>query len=93
MRMHDFDDNNVLDGQELIQAFAHLLEHNNETWTEKKLIAMVDNLLTVDTNEDGFVSFSEWLTYIRKASSKDERSAEGDGRIYRQEATHPHQEQ
>lgn len=94
MRMHDFDDNNVLDGQELMQAFGHLLEHNNETWSEKKLVAMVDNLLTVDSNQDGFVSFPEWLSYIRSATSKDEQSAEDGGRGYRQEpAAHPHQDQ
>ncbi|XP_077540424.1 longistatin-like isoform X2 [Haemaphysalis longicornis] len=94
MRMHDFDDNNMLDGLELIQAFAHLLEHNNETRTEKKLVAMVDNLFTIDTNQDGFVSFPEWLSYIRSVSAKDKQSTEGEDRGYRQEeATHPHQEQ
>ncbi|KAH6928786.1 hypothetical protein HPB50_019507 [Hyalomma asiaticum] len=76
MRMHDYDENNHLDGLELMQAFDHLLEHNNETSTETKLVAMVDNLLTVDANNDGLVSFPEWLTYIRSASPKEDRHSE-----------------
>ncbi|KAK8761526.1 hypothetical protein V5799_027205 [Amblyomma americanum] len=77
--MHDYDDNNNLDGLELMKAFDHLLEHNNETSTEKKLVAMADNLLTVDADDDGFVSFPEWLSFIRDAKPKEREPAQDTG--------------
>nr|XP_037280172.1 uncharacterized protein LOC119173461 [Rhipicephalus microplus] len=81
MRMHDYDDNNQLDGLELMQAFDHLLDHNNETSTETKLVAMVDNLMAVDANDDGFVSFPEWLAFIRTANPKGQENSEYGGRV------------
>ncbi|XP_065297284.1 cell growth regulator with EF hand domain protein 1-like isoform X2 [Dermacentor albipictus] len=92
MRMHDYDDNNQLDGLELMQAFDHLLEHNNETSSEAKLVAMVDNLLTVDVNDDGLVSFPEWLSYIRNVKSK-ENNENGGGVASHESAKHSHSEQ
>lgn len=89
MRMHDYDENNHLDGLELMQAFDHLLEHSNETSTETKLVAMVDNLLTVDANNDGLVSFPEWLTYIRNASPKENRHSEDGASV--EKHSHAHQ--
>ncbi|KAG0414581.1 hypothetical protein HPB47_008277 [Ixodes persulcatus] len=67
MRMHDYDDNDKLDGLEMMQAFGHLMEHNNETADETKLLGMVDSLLSVDVNLDGFVSYPEWISYVRSA--------------------------
>ncbi|XP_037577718.1 cell growth regulator with EF hand domain protein 1-like isoform X2 [Dermacentor silvarum] len=92
MRMHDYDDNNQLDGLELLQAFDHLLEHNNETSTETKLVAMVDNLLTVDVNDDGLVSFPEWLSYIRNVKST-ENNENGGGVASHEAAKHSHTDQ
>lgn len=71
MRMHDFDDNNMLDGLEMMQAFEHLMEHNNQTFDGKALEGMVDNLLTVDTNQDGFVSYPEWMTYVQNVNKEE----------------------
>ncbi|XP_037519609.1 multiple coagulation factor deficiency protein 2 homolog [Rhipicephalus sanguineus] len=94
MRMHDYDDNNQLDGLELMQAFDHLLEHNNETSTEAKLVAMVDNLMAVDANNDGLVSFPEWLAFIRTTNPKEHENIEHGGNVGSQGQTkHSHLDQ
>lgn len=63
-RMHDFDDNTMLDGIELTSAMQHSLEHfvdpshlGPESF--ESVILMVDGLLMLDTNNDGFVSYPE----------------------------------
>ncbi|KAH7947018.1 hypothetical protein HPB52_007415 [Rhipicephalus sanguineus] len=92
--MHDYDDNNQLDGLELMQAFDHLLEHNNETSTEAKLVAMVDNLMAVDANNDGLVSFPEWLAFIRTTNPKEHENIEHGGNVGSQGQTkHSHLDQ
>lgn len=94
MRMHDYDDNNHLDGIELMQAFDHLLEHNNETSSAQKLVAMADNLLAVDADDDGFVSFPEWLSFIRNAKPKKRESTlDSGGATAHGKAQHSHPEQ
>ncbi|XP_064473565.1 multiple coagulation factor deficiency protein 2 homolog [Ornithodoros turicata] len=76
MRMHDFDDNNQLDGLEMMQAFEHLMEHNNQTFDDHTVEGMVDNLLTVDGNQDGFVSYPEWINYIKTTTHEQGKKTE-----------------
>lgn len=70
MRMHDFDDNNHLDGIELMSAFTHAHgshdggkeddEHHSQAPLET-IVQLVDDTMKHDTNMDGFLSFAEWV--------------------------------
>ncbi|KAL3250928.1 hypothetical protein MRX96_055341 [Rhipicephalus microplus] len=55
MRMHDFDDNNKLDGWELLTAMKHMVAHS----VKKKA---VDTLMHFDKNNDGFLEYAELRT-------------------------------
>uniref|UniRef100_A0A224YB52 Kazal/vWf domain containing protein n=1 Tax=Rhipicephalus zambeziensis TaxID=60191 RepID=A0A224YB52_9ACAR len=62
--MHDFDDNHLLDGIELASAMQHSIEHFIEPsklahQSFDSVIMIVDGLLTLDKNNDGFVSYPE----------------------------------
>lgn len=70
MRMHDFDDNNQLDGLEMMRAFNHAHDvpgqHGEEHGDHSDppldtLIQLVDDSMKHDTNQDGFLSFAEWV--------------------------------
>lgn len=67
MRMHDFDDNNLLDGLEMMRAFNHAHEGKEENGQEHveppldTLVQLVDDSMKHDTNQDGFLSFAEWV--------------------------------
>ncbi|KAL1414689.1 hypothetical protein MTO96_000811 [Rhipicephalus appendiculatus] len=61
-RMHDFDDNHMLDGIELASAMQHSIEHFVEPSKHQSfdsVITIVDGLLMLDKNNDGFVSYPE----------------------------------
>lgn len=65
-RMHDFDDNELLDGIEMLAAMQHSLEHvqavENVGLTEQPLervIEIVDSAMMLDTNLDGYISYPE----------------------------------
>uniref|UniRef100_A0A0K8R3G4 Putative multiple coagulation factor deficiency 2-like protein n=1 Tax=Ixodes ricinus TaxID=34613 RepID=A0A0K8R3G4_IXORI len=73
LRMHDFDNNNLLDGHEIMAAMHHKHEarqgesgtvHAHRTLDE--LIEQADSALEDDTNHDGFLSYAE----IRAAMNK-----------------------
>lgn len=63
-RMHDFDNNNLLDGQEMMSAMFHH-HHDNENdegvqaISEADIISYVDSALLADKNLDGYVSYAE----------------------------------
>lgn len=66
-RMHDFDNNNKLDGLELLAAMQHTENHDHSssnTDSDKKVdiqrfIMSVDSLLLLDKDNDGFLEYSE----------------------------------
>lgn len=68
IRMHDFDNNNELDGLEIMQMIHHQHEvegavrEAKEGPNEEEIINSVDRFLKRDLNLDGFVSFPEWIT-------------------------------
>uniref|UniRef100_A0A6B0UYS0 Putative multiple coagulation factor deficiency 2-like protein n=1 Tax=Ixodes ricinus TaxID=34613 RepID=A0A6B0UYS0_IXORI len=73
LRMHDFDNNNLLDGHEIMAAMHHKHEarqgesgtvHAHHTLDE--LIEQADSALQDDMNHDGFLSYAE----IRAAMNK-----------------------
>jgi len=69
-KQHDYDNNNMLDGIELIQAMTHYermdLEDrgtadNYPRFTEQQFIDMVDGILAnQDANGDGYVNYFEF---------------------------------
>ncbi|KAH7986658.1 hypothetical protein HPB49_025869 [Dermacentor silvarum] len=63
-RMHDFDDNTMLDGIELLSAMQHTIDHGFAPpdlgqQSLDDMINLVDGALMLDTNNDGFVSYPE----------------------------------
>ncbi|XP_003737023.2 multiple coagulation factor deficiency protein 2-like [Galendromus occidentalis] len=66
LRMHDFDDNNHLDGLELMRAFGHA--HGQDGAHEaagevpvETLEELVDTTMKYDSNGDGLLSYAEWV--------------------------------
>lgn len=65
-RMHDFDDNSMLDGWELLTAMKHMNSHSHGTnEAESSLnetVEAVDSLMMFDKNNDGFLDYAELRT-------------------------------
>ncbi|KAF6017177.1 MCFD2 [Bugula neritina] len=74
-KLHDYDNNNLLDGLEIIKALTHAHEeasehaHNEGTTentphkqTEEELVKIIDDVLKDDDlNSDGYISFYEFM--------------------------------
>ncbi|XP_025199824.1 multiple coagulation factor deficiency protein 2 homolog [Melanaphis sacchari] len=63
---HDYDKNTMLDGLELMSAFAHNMENYGDTETKisnlENYTDLVDQILyDDDTNYDGFLSYTEYV--------------------------------
>lgn len=61
-RMHDFDDNNLLDGLELLAAIKHTEEHQVRDLPTPPLdhmISAVDAMLELDKDNDGYLNYFE----------------------------------
>uniref|UniRef100_A0A224YID1 Longistatin n=1 Tax=Rhipicephalus zambeziensis TaxID=60191 RepID=A0A224YID1_9ACAR len=66
-RMHDFDNNNLLDGQEMMAAMFHTSHHDEgehaegqlEVIPEADIASYVDSALLADKNHDGYISYPE----------------------------------
>eukprot|EP00794_Sanderia_malayensis_P019978 gene19978-21936_t len=65
-KVHDYDNNDMLDGIELANAMSHY--HDEETgeqaeeYTEDELESMVDQILEEDDiNNDGFIDYPEFI--------------------------------
>ncbi|CAN7937319.1 unnamed protein product [Ixodes hexagonus] len=66
-RMHDFDNNNKLDGLELLAAMQHTEHHDHSSSKAdpdkrgdfQRFIMSVDSLLLLDKDNDGFLEYSE----------------------------------
>ncbi|XP_077538861.1 longistatin-like [Haemaphysalis longicornis] len=63
-RMHDFDNNNLLDGQEIKVAMMHIMHHQEDDHEElpvsdEYIARYVDSALQPDANNDGFISYPE----------------------------------
>ncbi|XP_022708812.1 multiple coagulation factor deficiency protein 2-like [Varroa jacobsoni] len=76
MRMHDFDDNNQLDGLEMMRAFTHAHEGHKQGENEdnphpllETLVQLVDDTMRHDSNMDGHLSFAEWLQGYKSGGS------------------------
>lgn len=79
-KMHDADNNNKLDGCELIKSLIHWHEHGNKDpatpdpgekiFEESELEALIDPILSMDdTNKDGFIDYAEFIQAQHKAAA------------------------
>ncbi|XP_023223570.1 multiple coagulation factor deficiency protein 2 homolog [Centruroides sculpturatus] len=67
--LHDFDKNGQLDGLELIVAINHSVLHENnveEVVPESFFIGAVDDLLRLDSDYNGYISYSELRQSFKK---------------------------
>ncbi|KAK7072091.1 Multiple coagulation factor deficiency protein 2 [Halocaridina rubra] len=82
-KMHDADNNNKLDGQELIKSLFHWHDAANhdpaktghappeaKLFTDEELVAMIDPILEQDDkNKDGFIDYPEFVQAQRNAAA------------------------
>ncbi|XP_014248976.1 50 kDa gamma-zein-like isoform X2 [Cimex lectularius] len=81
-KMHDADNNNKLDGCELIKSLIHWHEqgHINEasgqkpaqpkSFKDEELVNLIDPILSLDdTNSDGFIDYPEFVRSQQKAAA------------------------
>ncbi|XP_039954182.1 probable serine/threonine-protein kinase irlF isoform X1 [Bactrocera neohumeralis] len=81
-KMHDSDNNNKLDGCELIKSLIHWHEqgskeqpHNEQTphveekiFSDEELVALIDPILQMDdTSRDGYIDYPEFIKAQQKA--------------------------
>ncbi|XP_003737026.1 multiple coagulation factor deficiency protein 2 [Galendromus occidentalis] len=72
LRMHDFDQNNQLDGLEILTLISHAGHVSGE-----KVAVAVDEFLKFDNNADGYVNYGEW---IQGSKARRERTTQGGSR-------------
>lgn len=81
-KMHDADNNNKLDGQELIKSLFHWHDSANhdaaksgshpeaKLFTDDELVGMIDPILEQDDrNRDGFIDYPEFVQAQRNAAA------------------------
>uniref|UniRef100_T1DEW7 EF-hand domain-containing protein n=1 Tax=Psorophora albipes TaxID=869069 RepID=T1DEW7_9DIPT len=82
-KMHDSDNNNKLDGCELIKSLIHWHEesknqdqtgqpaHQDKIFSNDELSALIDPILTSDDhNQDGFIDYPEFVHAQHKAATQ-----------------------
>lgn len=82
-KMHDADNNNKLDGCELIKSLIHWHEHGQKDphsgepvkapepkiFSDEELVKLIDPILTMDdVNKDGYIDYPEFIRAQSKAS-------------------------
>jgi len=79
-KMHDADNNNMLDGQELIKSVFHHHDADNhegggakpeeKIFSEEEMMAMIDPILEDDDkNKDGFIDYGEFVAAQMRAAA------------------------
>jgi hypothetical protein len=72
-KSHDYDDNNMLDGLELITALTHFhgeADKDSSRTPDSELVQIVDDLLREnDPNKDGFIEYAEFINAQRAAAA------------------------
>jgi len=79
-KMHDADNNNKLDGCELIKSLIHWHEQGNKEpgapnagdklFKDEELVALIDPILGMDdVNKDGFIDYPEFIQAQQKAAA------------------------
>ncbi|XP_011503654.1 PREDICTED: multiple coagulation factor deficiency protein 2 homolog [Ceratosolen solmsi marchali] len=79
-KMHDSDNNNKLDGCELIKSLIHWHEEGNKEinggnvegkiFKDEELITLIDPILQMDdSNQDGYIDYPEFIQAQQRAAS------------------------
>lgn len=76
-KLHDYDNNNKLDGLELYSAINHYAQHHGEegeanqnSLEEEQIVALVDTVMKQDDyNDDGFVDYFEFVKAQKEVKS------------------------
>ncbi|XP_048003126.1 mediator of RNA polymerase II transcription subunit 15 isoform X5 [Leguminivora glycinivorella] len=78
-KMHDADNNNKLDGCELIKSLIHWhgqVDKNHATYTDKQLEDLLEHVLKhTDIDKDGYVDYHEYRVSNYKAKAKKAQAA------------------
>ncbi|EDW49615.1 GATA zinc finger domain-containing protein 10 isoform X2 [Drosophila sechellia] len=96
-KMHDSDNNNKLDGCELIKSLIHWHEQGSKeqpngekphveekVFSDEELVALIDPILQMDdTSRDGYIDYPEFIKAQQKAAEKQQQ----------QQQQQPHEQQ
>ncbi|XP_063928172.1 probable basic-leucine zipper transcription factor I isoform X1 [Zophobas morio] len=84
-KMHDADNNNKLDGCELIKSLIHWHEQGSKEkagqiedkiFKDEELVTLIDPILNVDdTNHDGYIDYPEFVRAQQKAAGQGKPSS------------------
>lgn len=81
-KLHDYDNNNKLDGIELGNAMTHFHDEDNSqdttNYSDEQLSSMIDQILEEDDiNKDGYIDYTEFVGAQKRAEdSTVEKNAE-----------------
>ena len=80
-KLHDYDNNNKLDGIELANAMTHFHEEdgteNPTTYTDEQLSSMIDQILEEDDmNKDGYIDYTEFVGAQKRVEDTPEKTPE-----------------
>ena len=80
-KLHDYDDNNKLDGIELGNAMTHFHEEDGKEdstlYTDEQLGSMIDQILEEDdTNKDGYIDYTEFVGAQKRVDDTPEKASE-----------------
>ncbi|XP_016942742.2 lymphotoxin beta receptor inhibitor isoform X1 [Drosophila suzukii] len=91
-KMHDSDNNNKLDGCELIKSLIHWHEQGSKeqpngekphveekVFSDEELVALIDPILQMDdTSRDGYIDYPEFIKAQQKAAEKQQQQQQQD---------------
>ncbi|EDW83145.1 uncharacterized protein Dwil_GK22695, isoform A [Drosophila willistoni] len=91
-KMHDSDNNNKLDGCELIKSLIHWHEQGSKeqpngekphveekVFSDEELVALIDPILQMDdTSRDGYIDYPEFIKAQQKAAEKQQQQQHQD---------------
>ncbi|ELU03763.1 hypothetical protein CAPTEDRAFT_101837 [Capitella teleta] len=75
-KLHDFDNNTMLDGLEIFKALTHLLPYDDQDDVQKvdpRGKNIVDNVLKEDDiDDDGYLTYAEYVLARRREEMREE---------------------
>ncbi|XP_060649488.1 putative mediator of RNA polymerase II transcription subunit 26 isoform X1 [Drosophila sulfurigaster albostrigata] len=105
-KMHDSDNNNKLDGCELIKSLIHWHEQGSKeqpngekphveekVFSDEELVALIDPILQMDdTSRDGFIDYPEFIKAQQKAAEKMQQQQQHPDPAQQQQQQHQQQQ-
>ncbi|XP_017119015.1 putative cyclin-dependent serine/threonine-protein kinase DDB_G0272797/DDB_G0274007 isoform X1 [Drosophila elegans] len=101
-KMHDSDNNNKLDGCELIKSLIHWHEQGSKeqpngekphveekVFSDEELVALIDPILQMDdTSRDGYIDYPEFIKAQQKAAEKQQQQQQQQPQEQQQQPVH-----